>query len=146
MNPKKSKKIVKLNRKHHMAIQLKYEGKSNPEIAKEVGFSVRTIETYFSIDGKLFEAYQNYEREQFETIRSEAAKVSKRNIRNAMATIVNKMSPEEEPNIQLAAAKYLVDREFGKAKEIVDANLTGDPIRALMDLYGIARKKRKNKK
>lgn len=134
MSQKKPEKVKKMPKRKLLAFQLKYEGNKNPEIAQQTRYSIKTIETYLAPKGKWYPEYEEFEQENNEIMKQEALKMAKRNIRNAMATIINLMSPSEDPAVRLKAAKEIINRELGEALKKVEHS--GEIQTALVEFIG----------
>jgi len=112
-----------MTKKHKTAIELKYEGKKYADIANVVAVHEKTVAKWFMTGGLLHDENQEYERETNEELRKAALQIAKKNVRNAMATIVNLMT-DTDSKIKLSAAKEIIEREFGKA--LTNVNLQGE--------------------
>lgn len=114
------------------AIKLRYKGKDATEISKAINVSLPTVHSWFESKGRLYQAYNEYEQEQNALqkeldreaevkIRDEAVSLMRKNLRNAVITVVKNLASVDE-KVQLAAARELLDRVLGKP---VQPTLTG---------------------
>lgn len=82
-----------LNKNHHLAIELKYEGLSYEDIAKELKgkFSVNTLKMYFASDGVLYDAYLDYESKQNQARRDSVQGIFDKHVVTAAQVLVDAM-------------------------------------------------------
>jgi transposase len=109
-----------MKRKHEIAIELKYAGKNNQDIAKQLQVRDSTVSRWFMKDGILHDAYNKHKSDTDKQIREESLNIRKRNLRNASVALVNFLNPESEPQQRITAARDILDREFGKAPEHIE--------------------------
>lgn len=116
-------KTLQPNEKELKVFELKYAGKTYPEIEKEEGIPIQTLKEWFRADGRLKEPYDSYVSEQNKMRREEAKKIIRQNINNAAKVLANSLLSENE-KIRLQAAIELLNRELGrqpKQEENIDS-------------------------
>jgi len=120
------------------AIQLKYEGASYDGISKtlleefKVERTPKAIADWFTKDGRLRGEYERYAEKENEIRRQEAITLFRANLKRAVLLLVSKLGSSDE-RIQIDAAKEIINRELGKAKEIMEAELKGDIFKDLAE-------------
>ena len=126
-----------LTQQESLAIQLKYEGRPNSEIAETLGNSVNTIEHWFGSRGRLSKEYNDYSKELTESAKKEAVLTLKRNIGKAAQVVVDLLD-FDNPNLRLRSATYMIDRELGrpapKKEDLENDNSTIEMLVASLDL------------
>jgi len=145
MNSRKFTKNSRMNRRKLLAFQLKYEGKKSSDIAKGTGYTEQTIAVYLKPTGKWYPEYLKYENECNEELKKDAIRTLKRNIRNAVSTLVNLMRPLQDPNVRLRAAKEIINRELGESLKKLDITTAGKPIPILSGRSGASTNNRNEK-
>lgn len=111
------------NEKEFRAFELKYAGKTYPEIEEVEGIPLQTLKEWFRTGGKLKEPYDFYVSEQNKMRREEAKKIIRQNINNAANVLANSLLSKDE-KIRLKAAIELLNRELGqlpKQEENIDS-------------------------
>ena len=108
-----------MNKRHRLAIELKYEGKKYADIAEAVNVHEKTVGAWFYKSGKLYDAYKQYAEEEGKIRREEALDIFRKNIKNA-AVILSSLMAERDPRVKFKAAKEIIDRELGRAVEKVE--------------------------
>ena len=104
-----------MNKKHSLAIEMRYEGKKYSDIAKKVDSKEQTVRKWFMVKGKLKDDYDSYERDENLFRAGEAKKVFRRDVVAAAKTL-SKLLKSEDHRIRINAAKEILCRELGDAK------------------------------
>lgn len=95
------------------AIQMRYEGKSQQEIADALEVPVNTVAGWFRRTGKLLDPYIGYAAKQNELIRGEATNALKGLLKKSVKKLETLIDSKNE-KVSLGAVQEVLDRELGK--------------------------------
>lgn len=98
------------------AIELKYLGVSYEDIGKQIGKSTSWVSHAFYSGGELQEEYLKYEEEQFKAMKDEAKRLLRRNVRNAVMTLLNEAKNGDKSSARIKAAIEILDRVMPEDK------------------------------
>lgn len=94
-----------------MAMILKFQGHTYPEISEKVGLTVNTLKCLFKRGEPLYGAYWRYAREQAHQMGKEAQIAMQKEMATAVGVVKEMMTDKETPHaVRLRAAMYLLDR------------------------------------
>ena len=95
-----------------MATMLKEE---HPETAPVY----QTIRNWFMKGGRLYDAYEKYNKEQSAINLKEATALWKGHAKNAMRTVLSLMKSSKTDNVKLSSAQEILGRAYGSVPKIV---------------------------
>lgn len=115
-----------LNKYDLIMLRLRFEGKTAEEIHAEVKekYTLYTVNSYFDRNGKLYQAYKDYEAKAIEDSLVEASTLMKRGVNPAVKKLLQKLKCQDD-NVELKAAIELINRHYGKTVDI-NANINAD--------------------
>jgi len=125
MNDTNGKVMELLTEVEQKAIEYKFYGFEYKEIFTmlkeeypEVFPAVDTLKKWFMKEGRLYEHYEKYNKEQTATNLKEATALWKGHAKNAMRTVLSLMK-NATPGVKLSAAQEILGRAYGSVPKIV---------------------------
>lgn len=102
-----------------IAIRMRFNGNNSKEIAEIVKKSPGTIDNWFSLNGRLYEEYNNFAEKSKKNISNETSANLIKNAKIASDVMIDLLGSRNEL-VRAKAAKEIIDRTLGKPNEFMN--------------------------